>query len=408
MKFKNNSFSEIKSIIQRSIRDNSILKSPYVLILCILQYVLPYFYSNLLYILIRGNKKKTKPIIGFSNLHFNGNPRAVFEYMLKHKQDYDIFWVSRNLRTIKNVQKAGGKAFLINGLSGIPYFLNTDLWVVAHKGNDIPFLPHKNYKVIQLWHAAGIKATDVRKKHFEKYDKWCISSDYVKNRYITLRGASPERLYVSGFARMDMLYNYLKMPKRELLKEYGIEEGKKIILYTPTFDVGIWPYNNGYTEFEKLCIFCKQNNLILILRLHPYAKVQKRKLKKIIKKHPNVFWLDMSAEPEVMKLLAIADILITAWSSTFSEFYLTKRPIIFMEVNKNYYTKERGIGDLDPSLRSGEIVHNNEEFFQSLKTVIKEGNKHKETQEKFLDIIHGNVDGYSSKRVADLIDMLVK
>lgn len=54
--------------------------------------------------------------------------------------------------------------------------------------------------------------------------------------------------------------------------------------------------------------FVKKNNMVLILRLHPYAEINRRKLKRIINSYKNVYWLDMSKEPEVMKLLAIADI----------------------------------------------------------------------------------------------------
>lgn len=40
-----------------------------------------------------------------------------------------------------------------------------------------------------------------------------------------------------------------------------------------------------------------------------------------------------------MKLLAIADILITDWSSIYTNFFLIKRPIIYFEIDKDLYTK---------------------------------------------------------------------
>lgn len=142
---------------------------------------------------------------------------------------------------------------------GISTFLRTDIWLVAHLGvRDIPSIPHRNYKMIQLWHAVGSKAVGVVKRHFEKYDIWCVSSDFIKQRCIDLRGAPHERLYVSGFARIDTLLNYLRRPRKELLRTIGIENGKKIVLYTPTYEVGIWPYENAYEEFERLCNFCKK------------------------------------------------------------------------------------------------------------------------------------------------------
>jgi len=83
----------------------------------------------------------------------------------------------------------------------------------------------------------------------------------------------------------------------------------------------------------------------------------------------------MPKEPDTMKLLAITDILITDWSSIYTDYFFTKRPII---------------------------------FYVSLRTVLAKGNRHKEEQERLLKIAHGNVDGKASERVAKVIIKLVE
>jgi len=117
---------------------------------------------------------------------------------------------------------------------------------------------------VQLWHGIGPKGGIFPKKDIETYDAWCVASEYIRKRYIELKHMPPGKLFVTGFARMDTLYEYLKVPRGALLDEIGIKDGKKIILYAPTFDVGLWPWGDTYKEFEKLCKFCKENNLILI------------------------------------------------------------------------------------------------------------------------------------------------
>jgi len=109
-----------------------------------------------------------------------------------------------------------------------------------------------------------------------------------------------------------------------------------------------------------------------------------------------------------MKLLAITDILITDWSSIYTDFFLTKRPIIFLEINKEYFTKIRGKPEVPPEYRAGEIVHNSEEFYEALEFVLKHGNRFEKEQEKLLKIIHGDVDGKASERVVKLIEELLK
>lgn len=411
MKKKVTSLLDIKKIIQQTLKENSLIKFPAITIIILKKYIVPYIFTNLLYIFIKKNKN-SKPTIGFSNLYYNGHPRAIFEYILKHKKDnYEIFWIAMNSRTIKDVRKAGGTAFKINGLLGIPYFLKTDLWVVAHKGRDIPFLPHKDYKIIQLWHSSvGMKGIKHFKEDFEFYDNWLVSSEFSKKRYMELWNAPENKLSVTGSARTDTLYNYFKIPKEQLLDELNIQRGSKIIFYVPTFDSGLYPWNNQYLEFEKLCNFCKKNKIILVLRLHPYAKINRRKLRKIIENFENVYWLDMSIEPEEMKLLAVADILITDWSSLHVEYYLTKRPIIYLEANKEFFSKKRGVDGknvLPLEDRAGQIAHNSDELYQALKIVLKEGNKYREKQEKISKKVFGVIDGKASERAVKVMKKML-
>jgi len=397
------SLENIKKSILYFKTQQSLILLPIRILMIAIQYVS----ARLLYSFIKKDKPK-KLVVGFSNIYYTGNPRAVFEYMLQHPDKYEVFWAAKNLRSIKDVKKARGKAFMINGLLGIPYFLRADVWVLAHTGiGNIPFLPHRNYKLVQLWHGIGPKGINHTKKDYETHDLWCVSSEFSKERHIALWDAPTKKLHVTGFARMDTLHKYLKATRETLLEEMGIKNGKKVILYAPTFDVGLWPWGDPYKEFEKLCTFCKENDLILILRLHPYAKIRKKELKKIIKKYDNIYWLDMPKEPDIMKLLAISDMLITDWSSIYTDYFLAKRPIIYFEVDKDFYTKGRGKPEIPPEYRAGEIVHNNEEFYNALKIVLEKGNRFKKEQEKLLEIIHGHVDGKASERVAKVIEDLL-
>jgi len=380
-----------------------------VAFLWIVQIFLFFIGVRLIYYLYYQKKKKGKVAIAFSSVHYTGNPRAVYERIMeKYSDKYDCYWVAKRWETIRHVKEKGGMVFYSYSLLGILWFLKTDVWIRSHPGLDVfSFLPNKNYELIQLWHGVGPKGSVFSKEDFEMHDAWCFASTYVKQRYIKLWNPPLEKLYVTGFAEMDMLYNYLETPKEKLLQEIGIENNRKIILYAPTYDVGLWPWGDVYVEFEKLCRFCNETKLVLILRLHPYAKIKKAKLKRIIKEYGNVYWLDMPKEPDTMKLLAIADILVTDWSSIYTDYFLTKRPIIYLEVNKEYFTKIRGAGDIPPEYRAGEIVHNNEEFYEALKTVLKEGNRFEKEQEKLLKIIHGKVDGKASERVLNVIEGLL-
>jgi len=348
---------------------------------------------------------RNKKIVAFTSIYFNGNARAVFEYMIeKFEGKYNCFWIARNITTYKHLRKLKKPVVYLYFPFVAPNLVANTSALVTNDSYLLFLFPNKP-KTIQLWHGVGPKG--IPPIDFSICDARCVTSEYTKKRHIELWNAPMEKLYVTGFARMDFLYRYLKVPKNRLLEELKINAKKRIILYAPTFDVGLWPWNNPYTEFRRLCEFCRRNDLTLILRLHPLAKVKRRKLKKIVKGYENVYWLDVSKEPDTMKLLAVSDILITDWSSIYTDYFLTKRPIIYLEVSTKYFTEERGKPEIPPEFRAGEIVRNKEEFYKALEIVLEEGNRFVREQKRLLKLIHGNVDGKATERVVKVIEKVL-
>jgi len=369
-------------------------------------------------------KNCEKISVGFCG-SYSGNSRALFKYMKKYPNKYNIFWCSWDFSTLKIVRQTNGKAFYRNVIlgGGLPYFIDTNVWVVTNVGeNLIPFVPHKDYMVVQLFHGAGLKPKFRNSNFYEKYDKCCVPSLFNKNKQIEICNAPENKLVVTGYPRIDLLLKYLNIPKQKLLNELGLPTNKKIILYAPTWKMkgfdnwgdGLWPWNDEYEQFEDFCFFCEKNNLVLVLRLHSQAKLKKNKIKRkklnsIIKKYDNVFWKDKENVICPTKLLAVSDILITDWSSIFTDFYLTKRPIIFLEEKKKKrFVQKQQSSQVPLSFRAGEIVNSEKEFYVALEIVLNKGNRFKEDQEKFFKILMGEPDGEASKRVTRVIDKLVE
>lgn len=345
---------------------------------------------------IRVRKKKDKIIVGFTNLHYSDNSKAVFERMKDYSEKFDYYWIARSIKTFLDVRRTGEKVvYQYFPFTAIYHLINTDVFVTSDAL--LPFLFQHRPKVVQLWHGMSPKGVG---RDFDGADALCVASEFAKQRHIELWNVPLEKIYVTGYARMDGLLNYIETSSPCL--------AKIILLYAPTWDVGLWSFGKDqYREFEKFCEFCKENDLILILRVHEFAKVNKRKLRKITEKY-DVFYYDMSKVPDTNILLALTDVLITDWSSIYTDYFLTQRPIIYLEVDKEYFTKKRGVGILPPEYRAGEIVHSDQEFYEALKTVITKGNRFQDEQKKLLKIIHGNVDGRAAERVVKVIESLIE
>ncbi len=390
-----------------------IIKKIYVLKEKFLGFIQSIF-SHILYLFLKEKIKKEKEsdskiVVGFNNLYYNGNPRAVYEYMKEFPDKYKCFWFVKNWKTYKDVKKNGGLAYFKNGICGIPMFLRTDVWVVAHNSfQRIPLIPHKNYKTIMIWHGIGYKARKGQNisKLFSNYDVLCTSSEWIKKRRAEVWNVPLEKIYATGYPRLDRLLKYIDY-RRDTLKEWNISVKNKVILYAPTFGTGIYPWEK-YEGFKRLCEFCKKKNCFLIIRLHPYSKVNKRKLSAIIRNYSNVRQMNMNDEPDTMKILSITDILITDWSSIATDFLVAKRAIIYMDVNMELAIgKEDGMRVVPTDMRPGEKVATEAEFFDALKICLKL-NRFKEEQEKILLKLHGTVDGKASERVVAVIKKLLK
>ncbi len=406
--FKDQGLEDLPTNLRVGLYFFSRMHHPLTSISWLFKILLLYVLSRLLYPIVK-RRGREKPVVSFDSYYYTGNAKAVYETMRELHPEYEYYWIARNIKTFRDLRNQGERVFLAYSPLGVIWYLKTDVWVRVQTGIGVfSFLPHRNYKVIHLKHGVGPKGSMPSRKDFDMHDAWCVPSDFIKKRHIELWGAPAEKLYVTGFPRMDYLLRYLSTPREKLLMEIGVKGDGRIILFAPTFDIGLWPWGDPYSGFEELCRFCREKKVILILRLHPFTRINRRRLKKIINKYKeSVYWLDMSVEPDTMKLLAIADILITDWSSIYTDYFLTRRPIIYLEVNLEYFTRERGKPEVPIEYRAGEIVRDENSFFKTLELVLTKGNRFREKQEELLSIIHGDVDGNSSKRVIELIDHLL-
>jgi len=393
----------LKSVIRDMLfwyaRENRIIFLPFHAFLLLL-----WIMSCKLFLKKQITNRNERPVIAFTSIYFNGNARAVFEYMTeKFEGKYNCFWIARNITTYKHLRKLKKPVVYLYFPFVAPNLVANTSALVTNDSYLLFLFPNKP-KTVQLWHGEGPKGIT---PSYEGCDAWCVPSEFIKERHFQLWKAPKEKLYVCGAPRLDTLNNYLMKSKESLLDELNIKDGKRIVLYAPTFDVGLWPWEDQYKGFEELCKFCKENNLILILRLHPLAKVSKMRIRRILKRYDDVYWLDMSIEPDTMKLLAVADILITDWSSIYTDFFLTGRPIVYMETEPDYYLKERGKSQVPPEFRAGEVSKNDREFFQALRNILKKGNRYSGKQKKLFEIIYGRVDGKASERVAKVIQQVI-
>ena len=139
-----------------------------------------------------------------------------------------------------------------------------------------------------------------------------------------------ENFSTAGVSRMDLLYRKDREDRlrRFFYRNYPQYRGKKILLWAPTFRGGVhFGFLDGQEEILRLREELADTHAILI-KTHRFAKSGDINSK-----------VRMSAE----QLLAVADGLITDYSSIYFDYLYYRKPVILFAPDLEDYERRRGL-----------------------------------------------------------------
>jgi CDP-glycerol glycerophosphotransferase len=264
--------------------------------------------------------------------------------------------------------------------------------------------------IIGTWHGTSLKkiATDEpcnegkNLMFFTNTNYLICESMHMKNilHRITF-GKIP--ILMTGYPRNDILFLDNTNIKKQLRKKLKLPENKKIILYAPTFRAdnimmsGLFQVTqmNMTKLFEK----CREQfggEWIFVFRVHDSVILS-------MKGHDvcNEKVLSGNIGDDMAEYLAIADILITDYSSSMFDFCLTKRPcFLYCPDLEHYMNVERGFY-LNKSDLPFSVAVTSEELYENIDIF-----SYKEYASKlkaFQKMIGSVDDGHATEKVVEII-----
>lgn len=277
-------------------------------------------------------------------------------------------------------------------------------------------------KVIQLWHGVGVFKkvgySTVDSAGFGRSAKLRQEYDQYRNyTYVTIPSMEQAWIFEDamhipvdsgklvdvGVARTDQFFNekYLTVSRRILDQKFPQTKGKKILLYVPTFRGTVSDAKApDALDIDKLGEALADKGYILLIKHHGLSK----NIPPIPKKWENTFAFDMNANKilSIERLLAIADICITDYSSVAFEFAIMERPLIFFAYDLEDYIDERGMYYNYDEITPGPVCKTNEEMIDYIVN-IKERFDRKEIHD-FREKYVGKCDGHSTERTIALVE----
>jgi len=341
---------------------------------------------------------------------FADNSKYLFLYVHHHHKDIRPIWICKDRMICKVLNQHGFEAHYMNSLKGIYLSLRAGATIAD------AFLSMANWQLsggslfIQLWHGKGPKKIGYNSPYgFQRYSKFLhpylfqipafqiASSPFTAELVASSFGIPKEKVKVTGLPKYDVYTNPepgSKIDQNTELEQKIIaakKNNQRVFLYTPTFRPdGTSPLIN--ISLEDLDKGLSQKDIKIIISLHPKFSVKNWMPDKEFRH------IDFApAGYDLYPILPMADGLITDYSSTYVDFLLLNKPIIFFPFDIDVYKEKMGIHEEFWDLMPGPHVKTSSELVKAIASY--DDSLWKVKRREVTDKLHTFKDGGASKRI---------
>lgn len=376
-------------------------------------------------------KKKNKCIF-LSYPDFSDNAKEYYEYLKNnHNDKFELIWLYEN----KDSEKYDyiENKIHITSLKALWHIITAKYLIFTHVHYIIQKLDLNKHVLMSLWHGMPLKTLGYVEKNipqnlqtqyelFGKHGHFFATSDLFKLSMQACFMMDYDKVYITGQPRTDCILS--DRNKSEISDYLEIKKYNKVILYTPTYKEAIRNkkrdidksfsnifYFDDYIEKQFYQIL-EDKNILFVIKPHPMDEVfYNNYLKKGHLIHPNIkilFDNDIKNNNFYFyDFFALADLMITDYSSIGIDYLITSKPIIYLTQTSKEYSKNRGfiLPDNYEIFMPGDKVHN----FNKLINAIEDSltvDSWKNSRTKALPLLHKYVDDKASERICEIMKNL--
>ena len=343
---------------------------------------------------------------------YSCNPRAIYEELTRRDTDLECVWVSQDGQFVVN-----GKARTVQAGSREHYrVLARARYIVTNAGMPSWYTKRDGQVYVQTWHGTPLKRLghdlmDMPSRHSERLDllerevsRWDLLLSPSPFATKTMRRAFryEGEVLETGYPRNDVL----STPEWESIgvrirKALGIPDGKKVVLYAPTWrdDRHHGPGGHGFSlelDVETMRQALGDDHVLLV-RAHPLTTDRDRLV-------ADDFVMDVSRYPDIADLYMAADVLVTDYSSAMVDYAVLGRPIVLYAYDlERYRDLVRGLYvDLEAEA-PGPVVTTSAEVAEAVMQAPDSEERYADRYDRFFVTYCPHDDGNASARVVDRI-----
>ena len=320
---------------------------------------------------------------------YSDSPRAIYEEMRRQGLEFEAVWSYTG-------SPAGfpSDATLVRRWS-LPYLkalAQAEFWV-DNQSYPLKLTKRPETTYIQTWHGSALKRMgfdepewklrsrpwqEGQQRTLDRFDQFLIRSEHDVRTLARAFRLREKTLLRVGYPRNDALVRARQAFQRPpLAAELGIPEDRKVLLYAPTFR------HHGQRRFElpfdvERFADTFSDRYVLLVRSHYLNHV-------VLPPSVRGRVIDVSTHHDVTPLLALADGLITDYSSVMFDYALLDRPMFFFAYDYEEYVYEGRGTYFDLLERApGPVVRGEDELHAVLGSLEEQLVKYAAARERFV------------------------
>jgi len=345
---------------------------------------------------------------------YSDSPKAIYEEMRRQGLRFEAVWSYAD-----RVDGFPGDATLVRRWS-LPYLkalARAEFWV-DNQSYPLKLTKRPGTTYLQTWHGSALKRMGFdepewklksreeraeQQRTLDRFDRFLIRSEHDVRTLARAFRLQERTLLPVGYPRNDAL---VRTKEREeaaghrergpLAAELGIPDDRAVLLYAPTFR-----HHGGRRRRFELPFDVERfadefgHRYVLLIRSHYLNHV-------VLPPSVRGRVIDVSAHHDVTPLLALADGLITDYSSVMFDYALLDRPLFFYAYDYQEYVHEGRGTYFDLLERApGPVVRTQDELHAVLGSLEKQVVKYAPARERFVADF-GEYDKGSAAR--DIVD----
>jgi CDP-glycerol glycerophosphotransferase (TagB/SpsB family) len=366
-------------------------------------------------------------VLGAHNGHrFGDNTAYVFDYLNKHEKQLMAVWLTDNPRVVKELRAKHQRVYYRRSLQALWYSLRTPLVLCTHNIKDaIVFIPFRNRPVVgYLHHGIPLRKGWLDSQQTSPQQQRSVKekikaatfmiapSVFAAEQQNKMFPVGLERFKIIGLPRNDNFFPddpaKLSLQVKQLL---GLKATDRTILYAPTWRpwgaTRFFPF--AASNLSQLNTLLKSQETYLLLRPH-HIDLENDSLQDFwqsLQQYSQLIIATHDQVANVNQLCLISDALITDYSSLYYDYLLLDRPVIFLAYDRDRYEAEIGFYPDYDDITIGEHPDNWQEFLQAINAVINQKDPHRSRRNAFRDRFHHYRDGHSTKRLVEVLKMIL-